>query len=57
MIIAALLAGIALGGIGAFITRMTGQSPIRAALRQLAFGVVAASITFGIGRLLGTVIG
>jgi VIT1/CCC1 family predicted Fe2+/Mn2+ transporter len=57
VVAAALLAGATLAGVGAFITRLTGQPPVRAALRQLTFGAVAAGITFGIGRLLGTAIG
>jgi VIT1/CCC1 family predicted Fe2+/Mn2+ transporter len=57
VIAAATLSGVALAGIGAFITRVTGQPPLRAAIRQLAFGVIAAGITYGIGRLFGTAIG
>jgi len=57
VIAASILAGTTLAGVGAFITRLTGQPPVRAALRQLAFGAVAAAITFGIGRLVGTAIG
>jgi len=56
VVAASVLAGATLAGIGAFITRMTGQPPVRAALRQLAFGAVAAAITFGIGRMVGTAI-
>jgi vacuolar iron transporter family protein len=54
---AAILAALALLGIGSAITVVTGQPPIRSALRQLAFGIIAAAITYGIGRLLGTAIG
>jgi vacuolar iron transporter family protein len=57
VIAASLLAGTTLAGVGAFITRLTGQPPLWSALRQLAFGAVAAGITFGIGRLVGTAIG
>lgn len=57
VVASSVLAGAALAGIGAFITRLTGQPPLWAALRQLAFGVVAAGITFGIGRLVGTALG
>ena len=46
-----------LAGIGAAITVVTGQPAVRSALRQLAFGVIAAAITYGLGRLLGTAIG
>ena len=44
-------------GVGAGITHVTGRSPSGCrALRQLAFGMVAAAITFGIGSLIGNVI-
>ena len=51
---AGLLAGAALFGVGAAITRITGRSPVRSGLRQLAFGLAAAAITYGIGTLVGT---
>lgn len=54
---AATLAAVALAGIGAAITFVTGQPALRSALRQLAFGVTAAAITYGIGRLFGAAIG
>jgi VIT1/CCC1 family predicted Fe2+/Mn2+ transporter len=54
---ASLLAAMIMAGIGAMITRVTGRSPIFSAFRQLAFGIAAAAVTFGIGRLLGTAIG
>lgn len=53
---AASLAGAALFGLGAAITRLTGRHPLWAGLRQLAFGMAAAAVTFGIGTLLGTTI-
>lgn len=55
--VASLLAATIMAGIGALITRVTGRSPIFGAFRQLAFGIAAAAVTFGIGRLLGTAIG
>lgn len=57
IVASAVLAGLALFGLGAAITLMTGRHPLRAGLRQLAFGMAAAAITFGIGTLLGTAIG
>jgi VIT1/CCC1 family predicted Fe2+/Mn2+ transporter len=42
--------------IGAFITIMTGKHPVKAGLRQVTFGLATAVVTFGIGKLLGTVI-
>lgn len=53
---AAVLSAVALFGIGALITVITGQSAPRAGARQLAIGVAAAAVTFGIGRILGTAI-
>jgi VIT1/CCC1 family predicted Fe2+/Mn2+ transporter len=48
------LSGMALFGLGAAITRLTARHPIWAGLRQLAFGLAAAAITFAIGTVLGT---
>ncbi len=48
------LAAVALFLVGAAITIVTGQPALRSGLRQLAFGVAAAAITFAIGRMLGT---
>jgi len=52
--IAATVSGIALFGLGAAITNLTGTNPIRAGLRQLIFGAVAAALTYGIGSAVGT---
>jgi VIT1/CCC1 family predicted Fe2+/Mn2+ transporter len=43
--------------IGAAITVITGRSALRSGLRQVIFGVAAAAITFGVGRLFGTALG
>ncbi len=40
--------------IGAFITIMTGRNAVVSGLRQVLFGLLAAAVTFGIGRLIGT---
>ena len=50
------LAGVALFGVGAAITIVTGQSALRSGLRQVGFGLAAAIVTFGIGHLVGTVV-
>lgn len=42
--------------LGAFITVMTGKHPVKAGLRQVAFGLATAAATFGIGKMLGTAI-
>jgi VIT1/CCC1 family predicted Fe2+/Mn2+ transporter len=54
ILVATMLSGVALFGLGAAITLMTGRPPILAGLRQLGFGLAAAAITFGIGTVLGT---
>jgi VIT1/CCC1 family predicted Fe2+/Mn2+ transporter len=41
-------------GLGATIGSFSGQSPWRTALRQLTAAVVAASVTYGVGHLLGS---
>lgn len=56
VIAALVLSGVALFGVGAAITIVTGQSALRSGLRQVAFGLAAAVVTFGIGHLVGTVI-
>jgi VIT1/CCC1 family predicted Fe2+/Mn2+ transporter len=53
IVVAAIVSGIALFGLGAVITNLTGLHPIRAGARQLAFGAVAAAITYGIGAAIG----
>ena len=56
IVAAAVLGALALFVVGALITVITGQSALRAGLRQLAIGVAAAAVTFGVGKLLGTAI-
>jgi VIT1/CCC1 family predicted Fe2+/Mn2+ transporter len=53
--IAAAAAGLYL--IGALITLLTGRSAVFSGTRQLVFGLLAAGLTFGLGRLIGTVVG
>ena len=55
-IVALVLSGVALFGVGAAITIVTGQSALRSGLRQVGFGLAAAIVTFGIGHLVGTVV-
>jgi len=54
LIAAAMLSGIAIFALGAGITLLTGIQPVRSGLRQLAFGAAAASITYGIGVVIGS---
>lgn len=56
IIVSGVLAGLALFTVGAAITLVTGRGVIRSGLRQLAFGLAAAGITFGIGSLFGAAI-
>ncbi len=53
LVAAAAFSGIAIFGLGAGITRLTGVNPIRSGLRQLAFGASAATITYGVGVVVG----
>lgn len=59
---AAIVASLAAGGaglclIGTAIAIFTGRSAIYSASRQLLLGLLAAGVTFGIGRLIGVAIG
>jgi VIT1/CCC1 family predicted Fe2+/Mn2+ transporter len=36
---------------------LTGRHPVFAGVRQVGFGLAAATVTFAIGTLLGTAIG
>jgi len=51
------LSALALFGLGAGITLLTGRSPLYAGLRQMSLGVAAAAVTFAIGLLVGGVAG
>jgi vacuolar iron transporter family protein len=48
---------LALYGIGAAITLMTGRSVLVSGGRQVLFGLLAAALTFGIGKLMGVSLG
>ena len=56
ILLSAALSAVALFLLGAAITLMTGQHPILAGLRQLGFGLAAAAVTVGIGKLLRTTV-
>lgn len=49
----AVVSALALFALGAAITVFTGTSAWRAGLRQLALGLAAAGLTFGVGKLIG----
>ncbi|HEX7556896.1 MAG TPA: VIT1/CCC1 transporter family protein [Leptolinea sp.] len=51
------LSALALFGIGAAITLFTGKPVLYSGFRMVVFGLIAAGITFGIGRIIGVSIG
>ncbi|NBU35294.1 MAG: rubrerythrin family protein [Bacteroidetes bacterium] len=53
IILSATLSAVGLFIIGAAITLFTGKNILFSGLRQVAFGLFAAAITFGIGHLIG----
>jgi vacuolar iron transporter family protein len=55
--ISVVVSALGLFGIGAAITLMTGRSIWYSGSRQVLFGLVAAGLTYGIGRLIGVSIG
>jgi VIT1/CCC1 family predicted Fe2+/Mn2+ transporter len=56
-VVSVALSIVALFAIGAGITVITGTSALRSGGRQVAFGLAAAAITFGVGRLVGVSLG
>ena len=57
VVIASGLVGIALLGTGAVVGLLSGTSPVRRALRQLAIGFGAAAATYLLGTLFGVALG
>jgi vacuolar iron transporter family protein len=51
-----ILSALGLFLIGAAITLLTGRNVLFSGLRQVGFGLIAAAITFGIGRLIGVAV-
>ncbi|RLT41597.1 MAG: rubrerythrin family protein [Chloroflexi bacterium] len=49
--------GLGLFGLGAGITLLTGRSLWRSGMRQVALGLAAAALTYGVGSLIGGVTG
>lgn len=43
--------------IGSMITLLTGRGVLFSGSRQLLFGMLAAGVTFGLGRLIGSAVG
>ncbi len=56
VIASGIVSAVALFGVGALITVITGQSAVRAGARQLAIGIAAAAVTYGLGTLFGAAI-
>lgn len=54
IIASAAFSTIALFGIGAAITLLTGKPLFKSGMRQVIIGLAAAAVTFGIGKLIGT---
>jgi vacuolar iron transporter family protein len=57
VIVSALCSAAGLFLIGAAITLFTGRSVLSSGVRQMIFGLVAAAVTFAIGRLIGVNVG
>jgi VIT1/CCC1 family predicted Fe2+/Mn2+ transporter len=57
LLISGILAALGLFGAGAYTTRFTTRSWLYSGSRQLALGVAAAAVTFGIGSAVGTRLG
>ncbi len=57
VVLSAVLSALALFGIGAAITLMTGRSVLFSGMRQVAIGIAAAALTYALGSLLGVAIG
>jgi vacuolar iron transporter family protein len=53
VVLSAGAAGVGLFSSGAITTLFTGRSVLFSGSRMLAFGLVAASLTFAVGRLIG----
>ena len=57
MLIAAVLVGLALLGTGAVVGMLSGASPVKRALRQLAIGYGAAGVTYLLGLAFDATLG
>ena len=57
VIASVIISGAGLFGIGALITLMTGRGVLYSGGRQLLFGLIAAALTFGIGKIVGVAVG
>jgi VIT1/CCC1 family predicted Fe2+/Mn2+ transporter len=53
LVVSVIFSALALYGFGAFITLFTGRSALISGSRQMALGLLAALLTFGLGRIIG----
>jgi len=53
VIVSIIISAFGLFAIGAAITLMTGRSVLYSGMRMVLFGLIAAALTYGIGRLIG----
>jgi VIT1/CCC1 family predicted Fe2+/Mn2+ transporter len=53
IVMSAAVSALVLAAIGMLTSLFNGRSASYSALRQVAFGCLAAAVTFGVGRLLG----
>jgi VIT1/CCC1 family predicted Fe2+/Mn2+ transporter len=56
-VLGAVLSGIVLGSVGAFVGVLSGTSPVASSARMIGLAGLAAAITYGVGRLFGVVVG
>ena len=54
--LSAALAFSVLGGVGALVGFLSGTSPLRSGARMVGLALVAAAVTYGVGRLLGVAV-
>jgi VIT1/CCC1 family predicted Fe2+/Mn2+ transporter len=52
-VLSIVLSAIGLAIVGAAITLFTGRNPLLGALRMVAIGAIAATVTYAVGRLIG----
>jgi VIT1/CCC1 family predicted Fe2+/Mn2+ transporter len=57
VVASALAAIVVLAGVGAFIGILSGTGPFKSAGRMVLLAGVAAAVTFGLGRLFGSIVG
>ncbi|MDO4898504.1 MAG: VIT1/CCC1 transporter family protein [Rothia sp. (in: high G+C Gram-positive bacteria)] len=57
IILSLVLVSLALGITGGIVGLLSGASPLKRGLRQIAIGLGAAAVTYGLGLLFGTTIG